>query len=542
MLLRHYRIRSLMYLGVTLLSLIVIALAGASFWGVWKFRKLTKDIRLRATELPLAAELGNQTNQLRAAMWACEASQNRAGRMGHPSIEHSLLREDLLYRLRLVVIALDMYEAQLQGSEEGDPRIVDTTQERGLVRVIHGSIGRIRSLLDDPAWELGNYRILGDLEEELERLQVTAHSIPSLLKERMDSFAVAARSEYHALIAIALIAGSIGLGLLLTTAWVFNRMIFRPLKELIRGSQWVASGHQDYRIRLDGSLEMNRLAEAFNHMTASFQAINENLVEQVEARSRELIRSEQLASVGMMAAGVAHEINNPLASIAWNAEALESRLEEYFPADGAPTGSGEAGLEVTRRYLVRIQEEAFRCKKITSGLLDFARLGDARKSPHEMRSIVASVVEMVRTLGRYPGREVVLHADEEIVCEVNSQEIRQVILNLVTNALDSTDTGGQVIVRLYQLAGECVVEVQDNGCGMTSEVLQNLFEPFFTRRRDGQGTGLGLAISWRIVDEHQGQIHVESGGPGKGSRFQLCLPLKQNANAESEKESVRAAA
>lgn len=544
-----------MLAGVALLSLIVLALVSASLVAVGKFRKLTKDIRLRANELPLAADLGQEVNQLRESLWSCQSRARAVSRLGHMPVEHSLLREDLRYGLRRVIIALDLYDSQVgSATTGGDPRIVDTTVERKLVQRMWASVRRIDQQLSDPVWELGNPVALAAVEDELEFLQASAQHVPSLLKERMDLFAEDARSEYHALIVLVVLAGSVGLALLCLTVWLLHQGLLRPLRQLVRGSQRVTAGDHGFRIHLDGNVEMSRLAGAFNEMTANFQAINENLAGQVEARSRELIRSEQLASVGMLAAGVAHEINNPLASIAWSAESLESRLAEWLaPSSGTvgehaagqepPDGHGKTGDHSSLlRHLRRIQEEAFRCKKITGALLDFSRLGDCRKVRSELREIVTGVIDMLRPLGRYAERTIDFPGGPPLYAEVNPQEFRQVVLNLLTNALENSDPGSSVDVGLEALASEAVLTVTDHGCGMTPEVLQKLFEPFFTRRRDGQGTGLGLSITWRIVDEHGGQIHVHSDGPGTGSRFEVCLPLQQHASQRENSRGIRAAA
>jgi len=118
-----------------------------------------------------------------------------------------------------------------------------------------------------------------------------------------------------------------------------------------------------------------------------------------------------------------------------------------------------------------------------------------------------------------------------VFVSVNPQEIKQVVLNLLTNALDSVDEGGLVEVRLSSGDGWAELQVADNGCGMTSEVLEYVFEPFFTRRREGQGTGLGLSISYRIVADHGGTIEARSAGLGQGATFHVRLPL-----AERQKE------
>ncbi len=118
-----------------------------------------------------------------------------------------------------------------------------------------------------------------------------------------------------------------------------------------------------------------------------------------------------------------------------------------------------------------------------------------------------------------------------ILASVNPQEIKQVVLNLLTNGLDSLDPGGNVRVELHEVDGQAEMLVTDNGCGMTPDVLEQIFEPFFTRRRNGQGTGLGLSIVYRIIADHEGAIEVHSDGPGRGAAFRVRFPL-----AHSQKE------
>jgi len=295
--------------------------------------------------------------------------------------------------------------------------------------------------------------------------------------------------------------------------------VFRPLRLLGHGSRRVAAGDFDYRIRLDTHDEMAELAAALNDMTERFREIRDDLDRQVQTRTREVIRSEQLASVGFLAAGVAHEINNPLASIAMCAESLEGRIDELAPAEG--------DAQVARRYLSLIQNEAFRCKGITEKLLDFARLGEVKRQATALAALVSDVADMLRHVGRFAGRTIEIEEGQDVLVMANPQEIKQVVLNLLVNALDSIEETGKVQVAARRSGGEGVLTFTDDGCGMTPEVLDHLFEPFFTRRKSGQGTGLGLSIVQRIVTDHGGRIEATSAGPGHGSTFRVTLPLAQ---------------
>jgi signal transduction histidine kinase len=285
--------------------------------------------------------------------------------------------------------------------------------------------------------------------------------------------------------------------------------------------------------------EMAELAGALNAMTERFQQIRDDLDRQVKQRTKEVVRSEQLASVGYLAAGVAHEINNPLASIAWSAEALESRLHEILYQETPLDEQDHADqLDVLRRYLRRIQDEAFRCKGITEKLLDFSRIGDVERQPANLVQLVQDVIDMVKHLGRYRNKQIEFDSREAVVAMVNPQEIKQVVLNLITNALDSLEPNGRVDVRLSKSGGRADLQFTDNGCGMTEEVLEHLFEPFFTRRRDGQGTGLGLSIAWRIVADHGGMLEAHSDGPARGSTFHVTLPLVPHEQANEKQLQV----
>ena len=155
----------------------------------------------------------------------------------------------------------------------------------------------------------------------------------------------------------------------------------------------------------------------------------------MQLRTKQVVRSEQLASVGFLAAGVSHEINNPLASIAMCAESLESRLAEIAPGDSEQSA-------LVRRYLRMIQTEAFRCKEITEKLLDFSRLGDVQHQPTDLRELIARRDRHGPPFGQVSARSrFAFRRGEPVVAEVNGQEIKQVVLNMITNALDAVESG-----------------------------------------------------------------------------------------------------
>jgi signal transduction histidine kinase len=345
----------------------------------------------------------------------------------------------------------------------------------------------------------------------------------------------------------------------------FYRSVAHPIRDLERGALRVAKGDFDHRILVHSGDEIEDLAQAFNDMTERLRDMYRDLARQVNERSRQLVRSERLAGVGFLAAGVAHEINNPLASIAFCSEALDRRLADLFQARKSEVGGQKSEIrpptsdlrpptsdlrlptpgsdgqdqEIVSKYLKIIQDEALRCKAITRKLLEFSRGGERRRETTDVAELVQVVLDMVQTLPSYKGKEVVFEPADKVTAWVNGQEIQQVFLNLVVNALESMEEGGRLTISQGLRDGMVELVFTDTGCGMTSEVLENIFEPFFTRSRTGKGTGLGLSISHRIISQHGGDIEAASGGPDQGSAFTVRLPLEPPANQqESDTENL----
>jgi len=498
-----------MIFGVITMLIIVGMLSFASFQGVNKFRELTKSVRERSMELPEAAELGNQVSRLRSLL----------SQLNHQTPELAINQVDqshFMLQLMNVENALRNYETQLQNSQAADPRIANR-------------IKRIADEEDITAWVWHREQIYTPLESELSELQSMAAEIPVFMQQRMDRFAARARTEYHTWFGITAFLVFAAFGFIGLLIWKFSARIIRPLEILVAGSREVAGGNYNHRIVLNSEDEVAELGEALNSMTANFQSIQQDLNEQVKQRTKEVVRSEQMASVGFLAAGVAHEINNPLASIAWSAESLESRIEDILaPRTPLTTEQMQTEIDDMKSYLRRIQDEAFRVKGITGSLLDFARMGDAKKTAQPLNELIESVIEIVKPLSKYRRRNITFKSADVVTAVIKEQEIKQVMLNLLTNALGSVDENGNVSIELIANDNTATIRFRDDGCGLCDEVKQHLFEPFYTRRRDGQGTGLGLSISYQIMQEHGGSIEAQSGGPGTGATFTVTLPLVSN--------------
>ena len=529
------RIRTRMLIGLAASLVIVGILCFSSFQGVGKFRKLTKSIRVRAQELPLASNMTQEICDLRVILYRYRFRKSEAnGPFGTLAVHGDALSLGRLFKdqLNKVENSLEEYKKQLEEVRVIDPRIADTRKEMETVERIEKSLAMIKFL-----WESEDH-VFGDpagsqIGDELAFLQQTSVDLPTYLKDRMEAFHDQARTEYHTWMFVSGMLSVLAFLMLLACVWYFRKWILQPLERLVRGSRVVAAGNYEHQIKLPNQTrdEISELADALNAMTSNFKKVRDDLDSQVRVRTKEVVRSEQLASVGFLAAGVAHEINNPLASIAWSAESLETRINEILePEEGS--AEDEEEMKLLESYLRRIQTEAFRCKGITDSLLDFCRMGDVEKKQTELGELTQSVIEMVQHLGKYRGKSVRFEATEAIEAAINPQEIKQVVLNLITNGLDSLDEGGVVSVSLSRVDGQACIKVKDNGCGMSDEVMKHLFEPFYTRRRDGSGTGLGLSITYQIIADHGGSIEPVSRGPGKGSEFIVLLPL----NHEEKKE------
>lgn len=358
------------------------------------------------------------------------------------------------------------------------------------------------------------------LSQTIARLNHRVMELPDILHRDFYAVLTMSKNQYQTSRIIVWTSALTVMAMLCGLAALFHRWVLYPVRLLQRGVRRVARGGFDYKIDLKTGDEMQALAEAFNDMTARLSVTYADLERQVHERSRQLVRSEQLAGVGFLAAGVAHEINNPLASIAFCSEALENRLGPMLD-----THEG-ADSKVVRNYLRMIQEEAFRCKNITEKLLDFSRCAEIQRERTDMAGLIQGVVEMIRHMGKYRGKRIVFQPREAVMAHVDSQEIKQVVLNLVVNALDSMEPEGTLRIEMRHAEGMAELVFADDGCGMSPEVLENIFEPFFTKRKVGKGTGLGLSITHRIVSQHQGEIMATSPGEGEGATFMVRLPIR----------------
>lgn len=516
--LARWPIRVKVAFGVGLLAAIVGILAICAFQGVYAYRQLVRSISHRAAEIPQAGQLVRHADSMRFVLSQAATLTTWT----NDALFHTSLREKFRDHLRESRQCWEDYRRLLESLEPGDGHVGDIAKEEEILRRIDVALRTIEQADTNEEWLLRRTAHVELLSQAVERLRELTHQIQDHLYTRMRDLQRTVRGQYRTWIVLCWGATLGVISLLVVMGFCFHRWVFAPLQTLIDGSRRVAAGDFAHRIHLNTHDEMCELANALNAMTNRFVQIRDDLNRQVRERTKEVVRSEQLASVGFLAAGVAHEINNPIGAIALAADGLESRLEQWFSRLSAEDQPPD--VETVRRYLRMIQEEAFRCKEITEGLLDFSRLGHVERQPTDLPAIVRSVIEMIQHLGKYRSKNILFHGQGSAQCIANPQEMKQVVLNLLTNALDAVDEHGKVEVEVREEEDSVVLVVADDGCGMTEEVREHLFEPFFTRRRDGQGTGLGLSITYRIIQDHGGSITAHSDGPGRGARFVVTLP------------------
>ncbi|MEJ8837323.1 sensor histidine kinase [Ramlibacter sp. AN1133] len=333
-----------------------------------------------------------------------------------------------------------------------------------------------------------------------------------------------------------MVAFSVGFVLLvaISAGWLLRRLIYRPLRDLARGAERIASGDFGQPIPVRGDDEFGRLAASTNVMMAAVSKSHkelqdwvDTLEEKVKERTEELrlaeaevARGEKLASIGQLAAGIAHELNNPLTGVLTFTSLMRQK---------APAGSQDA------EDLDLVIRETRRCASIIRRLLDFAREKPPEKSVVNLNDIAQETVRFVERSAALQQVDILMEPDPDLPpLHADADLIKQVLMNLLVNAQQAIDGPGRITVRTrlhparrlpLRSEPEPVVElsVTDTGCGIEKANLQRIFDPFYTSKEVGKGTGLGLSVSYGIVKAHGGQIEVES-AVGAGSTFRIFLP------------------
>ncbi len=387
-------------------------------------------------------------------------------------------------------------------------RYATQPDERAWVDDIQGATGELDAIFRQrivPAVLAGQR---ADVQAEHARAQLVVTRIQERTDRLVDRFrrsissfqdrvTAVERRTFRWSVALLLAAPLVALGV----GVYVGRSVTRPVATLQRGAERLAGGDLDTRIDVSSPDEFGALARQFNAMTAS-------LKEHQDA----LVRSEKLAGIGRLAAGVAHEINNPLGVILGYTRLLRKK------AQGAAADD-----------LAIIEEETLRCQEIVEGLLDLSRTPRLAVQPLELRELCEDVVARLAESRQLDGVEV--RVEGRARAAGDARRLRQVLLNLVKNGAEAAGPGGRVDVRVSDSGAVAEVAVSDSGGGIDPAARDRLFEPFFTTKP--RGTGLGLAVSRAIAQAHGGDIDAGA-SPAGGARFALRLPRAPAAPRAAE--------
>lgn len=320
----------------------------------------------------------------------------------------------------------------------------------------------------------------------------------------------------------------------LVMAVVLYRAVYLPTQELRRGTEALAAGDLDVRIELNSSDELGVLAESFNHMASSLRAADaelrawsQTLEERVQRKTEELqgihqqmMQVEKAASLGKMAATVAHELNNPLSGVLTCAKLVTRKVDRVLP-DGTEKQMILDNLEM-------IRSESTRCGNIVRDLLTYARQSSAEFGRAHLHELVGRALKLIghhTQLGGVETEAELQLEDDSLICD--GEQIVQALIALMINAVEAMPNGGRLTVKTWEPAhgalGRVCLSVSDTGVGIPEEARARIFDPFFSTKNETKGVGLGLAVVYGIIERHEGKISVES-SPGERTTFTIEIP------------------
>jgi two-component system NtrC family sensor kinase len=291
--------------------------------------------------------------------------------------------------------------------------------------------------------------------------------------------------------------------------YIVNRKIILPLRVIENTTKRIALGDFKPLPVLDTRDETQRVVEAFNRM-----------VGELERRQDQLVQGKKMSSLGVLTAGIAHQLNNPLNNISTSCQII---LEELDQAD----------LEFVRKMLTNVEQEVYRARDIVKGLLEFSRVREFSLKLIPLEDVVKRSIRLISSQVP-PGVDLVDDVPWDLVLELDAQRMQEVLLNLLMNAIQAIkETPGEIRIAAAPdpARHEAVITIEDTGVGIPKEELDRVFDPFYTTKEVGVGTGLGLSIAYGIIEKHHGRIAVES-KEGEGTRFIIRMPYNPEIKAE----------
>lgn len=510
-------IRRKLWTNLALVVLMLVLFTGSSVRGISSYRRTVHDLELSIANIPR-----------RDALIASLTKMLSPFKFDFPDESASLVERqdaaDLQYRQFMQVYedvtnqVEQLQRALLNLPDNLRPGFAEERTYHSMFQTIRTDLQGLyaeRETLYDPEHR---DEFIASIFQTISYLTSIAETLPDP-SNRLGERLAEARSEYLMLWRVVIVSGVVST-VLFTFLIVFShRWIFAPLGRLAEGVEKISKGQYEYRLDVKTNCEISQMAKTFNTMAAKIEQDQRDKESEIEKRSKQLVQSERMAGVGFLASGVAHEINNPLSFIMNAVNGVRRRL-----TDEALAEMNEKDRKKVFDYLDLILSESERCERITKKLLAFSYGGADERNMYDVVAVCQEVTSMVSHLGKYRSKHVVMNRFDPIHAWVNGPEIKQVVLNLVANALDASDDDATVELTVNDLPDQVEIKVTDHGCGMTEEQQKKIFEPFFTTKEVGKGTGLGLSITHRIVVDHDGTLEVHSDGPGQGSTFTLRFP------------------
>jgi two-component system NtrC family sensor kinase len=293
--------------------------------------------------------------------------------------------------------------------------------------------------------------------------------------------------------------------------FIVSRKIIVPLRVIENTTERIARGNFKPLPVLDTRDETQRVVEAFNRM-----------VSELERRQDQLVQGKKMSSLGVLTAGIAHQLNNPLNNISTSCQII---LEELDQAD----------LDFLRKMLTNVEQEVYRARDIVKGLLEFSRVREFSLKPTPLEDVVKRSLRLISSQVP-PGIDLVVEVPADLILELDAQRMQEVFLNLLMNATQAIkETPGEIRIAAYAdpARHEVIITVEDTGMGIPKDELDRVFDPFYTTKEVGVGTGLGLSIAYGIIEKHHGNITVDS-KEGEGTRFTIRMPYTPHLKPERD--------
>lgn len=452
-------------------------------------RRVLEESREQAITARIAGQIAGLEN-----LFAREPDE-----VDEPSLEHAqdLIAEIVSESDTLEDRAEDPSRDQHQAAEEGlSDRVIDELEP---------VLGLLPDVRDPDA--------RAEIRERLGKARHYAEVLVSETKHESELADLDLQKRAKSTTTIMLATLVLAVLVLLLALAIVLRGVVGPLRTLREGAEQFGLGDLERRIHVTSFDELGILASSFNEMADRLAGVQKDLERRVQERTREFLRAARLADLGVLASGVAHEINTPLASITSSAEGLERRAQR-----------GALEPQELSEYVSVIVQEARRAHDITTRMLALARQEPSPLAPISLRIVLDQVRATLQHRVDLSGVPLEIDAEDvDLRLNANGGELVQILVNLVSNAIDASAPGDAVTLRVCARDARLAFEVLDHGHGIPEESLDRVFEPFFSSKSPGEGTGLGLALVAALVDSHGGRISVDS-KPGEGTSFRVELP------------------